>query len=99
MRPVKADPEDTETAALHRLADFTGKRVLEIGCGDGRLTWRYADRAAWVVAIDPDADDIELARQECPPALRDRVEFHVTRLEDFAPPLKPFDLALLSWSL
>jgi len=97
--PVLPDPEDTETRALHDYADFSGKRVLEIGCGDGRLTWRYADRAAHVVAIDPNADDIDTARDECPPALRDRVEFHVARLEDFTPPRDPFDLALLSWSL
>lgn len=96
---VRTDPEDTETSALHDFADFTGRRVLEIGCGDGRLTWRYADRAAHVTAIDPDADDIATALEDCPPALRDRVEFQVTRLEDFAPPQELFDIALLSWSL
>ena len=96
---VRSDPEDAETAALRALIDFTGLRVLEVGCGDGRLTWRYADRAAQVVAIDPDADDIATASEDCPPALRSRVELHVSRLEDFLPPTEKFDLALLSWSL
>ncbi len=98
-QPVHCDPEDVETAALHALIDFTGLRVLEIGCGDGRLTWRFADRAAHIIAIDPDAGDIATAIEDCPPTLRDRVEFHVTRLEDFSPPAEKFDLALLSWSL
>ncbi len=96
---VRCDPEDTETATLLDFADFTGKRVLEIGCGDGRLTWRYAGRAAHVIAIDPKADDIELAIEDCPHSLRNHVEFRAMLLEDFHPPRELFDLALLSWSL
>jgi ubiquinone/menaquinone biosynthesis C-methylase UbiE len=97
--PVFADPEDTETKALHDYADFTGRHVLEIGCGDGRLTWRYADRAAHIVAIDPKAEDIEIAIEECPDDLRDKIEFRVARLAELEIPAEKFDLALLSWSL
>jgi ubiquinone/menaquinone biosynthesis C-methylase UbiE len=96
---IRLDPEDSETQALHDLADFDGKRVLEIGCGDGRLTWRYADRAASIVAIDPDGDDIAAALKECPDRLRDRIEFRVSRIEEFEPRDELFDTALLSWSL
>jgi len=97
--PVLPDPEDTETRALHDYADFSGRRALEIGCGDGRLTWRYADRAASVVAIDPKAEDIAIALEDCPAELRAKVEFRVARLEDLEVPAERFDLALLSWSL
>lgn len=97
---IRIDPEDTETnALLDFAADFDGRRVLEIGCGDGRLTWRYADRAAYVIAIDPDADDIAVALEDRPPHLHDRVEFRACRLEDFEPPRELFDIAILSWSL
>ena len=96
---VRIDPEGSETQALHALADFTGQRVLEIGCGDGRLTWRYAEHAARVIAIDPDADDIATAIEECPDHLRDRIEFRVSHIEEFEPPEELFDIALLSWSL
>jgi ubiquinone/menaquinone biosynthesis C-methylase UbiE len=96
---VLLDPEDTETKALHDYADFTGRRVLEIGCGDGRLTWRYADRAASIVAIDPDADDIAIALEDCPAELRSKIEFRAARLEEVDLPAEKFDLALLSWSL
>ena len=37
MSPV-LDPEGAHLAALRRLGDFRDKRVLELGCGDGRLT-------------------------------------------------------------
>ena len=97
--PVFPDPEDTETRALHDYANFAGKRVLEIGCGDGRLTWRYADQAASIVAIDPDAADIKAAQEDCPAELRHKIEFRAQRLEALHPPAEKFDLALLSWSL
>ena len=50
---IRVDPENGEPRALFNLVDLSSRRVLEIGCGDGRLTWRYADRAAHVTAIDP----------------------------------------------
>jgi len=40
---VRTDPEGNETLALFDLVQLDGREVLEIGCGDGRLTRRYAD--------------------------------------------------------
>jgi 2-polyprenyl-3-methyl-5-hydroxy-6-metoxy-1,4-benzoquinol methylase len=98
--PVRTDPEDSETAALFDFAGaIDGKRVLEIGCGDGRLTWRYADRAARVVAIDPDVDEIAAAREDQPPRLRDRVEFKAVSIREFEPAVPAFDIVILSWAL
>lgn len=98
---VKIDPENNETRALFDLADFTGQRVLEIGCGDGRLTRRYAGRAAHVTAIDPFSPGIERARENLPDELHNRVEFHTISFEDFAAASEPslFDSVILSWSL
>jgi predicted RNA methylase len=81
--PIQLDPEDSETTALLAYADFTNKRVLEIGCGDGRLTWRYAEHAAQVIAIDPEKDRIEAAIKDTPEYLKDRVEFLVSGIEEF----------------
>jgi 2-polyprenyl-3-methyl-5-hydroxy-6-metoxy-1,4-benzoquinol methylase len=98
---VRIDPENNEPRALFALADFTGRRILEIGCGDGRLTWRYAAKAARVTATDPFAEGILRAREKLPAELRDRVEFHNTAFADFAAASEPsrFDSAILSWSL
>ena len=72
------DPEENETAALARLLpDLSGRKVLEVGCGDGRLTCRYADRADAVVAIDPDAEAIATFRDTIPSRLRSKVEMRV----------------------
>ena len=101
--PIDVDPENNETQALF---DFTGElaglRVLEIGCGEGRLTWRYASQAAHVTAIDPDIEKICRANSETPPELKDKVFFHACGLEDFVAREvqgRTFDLAILSWSL
>ena len=69
---IQKDPERMETKYLHKFTDFTlrhsfasqggaGKRVLEIGCGDGRLTWQYAKSARLVAGIDLEADDLRAA--------------------------------------
>jgi 2-polyprenyl-3-methyl-5-hydroxy-6-metoxy-1,4-benzoquinol methylase len=98
---IRIDPENNETRALFELADFSNKHVLEIGCGDGRLTWRYADKAAHVTAIEPGADQVTLARENLPEHLQGRIDFHAVALEDFASNSKPsiFDLIILSYSL
>lgn len=97
----RIDPENNEPRALLEFADFSDKHVLEIGCGDGRLTWRYADHAAHVTAIEPGDKQIALARENLPEHLRGRIDFHVATLEDFAAKSKPsiFDLVILSYSL
>jgi cyclopropane fatty-acyl-phospholipid synthase-like methyltransferase len=35
---IQLDSEGNETGALFDLVDLAGQEVLEIGCGDGRLT-------------------------------------------------------------
>ena len=98
---IKVDPENNETRAMFDLADFNDQRVLEIGCGDGRLTWRYADKTKHVIAIDAFADGIRRAKENMPDELKGRVEFHHIAFEDFAARSEPstFDRVILSWSL
>jgi 2-polyprenyl-3-methyl-5-hydroxy-6-metoxy-1,4-benzoquinol methylase len=98
---VTLDPENNETRTLFELADFEGKRVLEIGSGDGRLTWLYADRAAHVTAIEPFAASFSKAVDGLPSELEGRVDFQNIAFEDFAAAngAGVFDVAILSWSL
>jgi 2-polyprenyl-3-methyl-5-hydroxy-6-metoxy-1,4-benzoquinol methylase len=98
---VRIDPENNETHALFDIANFGGQHVLEIGCGDGRFTWRYADKAEHVTAIEPSAKQIAMAREHVPSHLQDRIEFHNVAFEDFAATSTPsaFDIVILSWSL
>lgn len=93
------DAEGVEPAALASVADFRGRRVLEVGCGDGRLTWSHAAVAAAVLAVDPSEEAIAEARAATPPELDGRVRFEVAAGEDLDLPSGSFDIALLPWSL
>lgn len=98
---VRTDPEGNETDALFDLVQLDGREVLEIGCGDGRLTWRYAERTAHVTAIDPFADSIARAEGRLPEPLGSKVEFRRAAFLDFAAgsDADVVDVSLLSWSL
>ena len=98
---IRVDPANNEIRALLDMADFSGQEVLEIGCGDGRLTWRYAERARHVMAIDAYAESITRAKENIPEGLKGMVEFQHIALEDFAAASKSatFDIAILAWSL
>lgn len=93
------DPEGAHLAALHRLADFAGQDVLELGCGDGRLTVGIAADAARVLAFDPDADAVATARRTLPSDLAERVEYRVASGTELEIEPESFDLVVFSWSL
>ena len=93
------DPEGAHLAALRRLGDFTGRRVLELGCGDGRLTLGIAADAAHVFAFDPDADAITRAKDGLPEELTERVTYTVASAKEIELEPHSFDLVVFSWSL
>jgi 2-polyprenyl-3-methyl-5-hydroxy-6-metoxy-1,4-benzoquinol methylase len=73
--------------------------VLELGCGDGRLTVPVAADAAQVLAFDPDRAAVERARHSLPTNLAERVEYRVASGTEIEVERGSFDLALFSWSL
>jgi SAM-dependent methyltransferase len=97
--PIRLDPEGAHLAALRRLADFSGKRVIEVGCGDGRLTPGIARDAATVFAFDPDAEAVADAQAALPDELRERVAFRVGSAVDIEIPRSETDIVVFSWSL
>jgi len=93
------DPEGAHLAALRRLADFRDVQVIELGCGDGRLTVPVARDARSVLAFDPDEEAVERARRDLPAELADRVAYRVASGKVIEVEPGSFDLALFSWSL
>ena len=96
---MQRDPEGTETSHLRNITQFANARVLEIGCGNGRLTWRYAGLANRVAGIDPDMSRLITAIGDCPPGLRSTVSFARAKSEALPFARGIFDLAVLAWSL
>ena len=73
--------------------------MLEVGSGDGRLTWGIALLATSVLAFDPVEESVEIAQRECPAALHDKVRFEVAQAEEIDVPQHSVDLIFFSWSL
>jgi ubiquinone/menaquinone biosynthesis C-methylase UbiE len=96
---VSIDPEGYETGALDELVDLTDRAVLEIGAGDGRLTWRLAARARSVVALDASEHDIATARKSLTKELSGRVHFLLADATTFRYPRNRFEVVVLSHSL
>ena len=63
VRGVHLDPERLEVRLLLQRAPIRGARILEIGSGDGRSARRFAHYAHSLVGIDPDAAQIERAKE------------------------------------
>jgi ubiquinone/menaquinone biosynthesis C-methylase UbiE len=93
------DPEGREAALLAGVPELTGGRVLEIGAGDGRLTWQYAARVRSVVGIDTDAESLAYFMEDRPPGLWHQVAATLADAEHLPFAHDRFDAALLSWSL
>ncbi len=96
---VRVDPEKREVARLLAFAgNLTAKNVLEIGCGNGRLTHQLAPHVQHITGIDPKSERVAEARSKTPPELKSQITFQDTTLENFNIDQR-FDLVLLSWSL
>ncbi|MBL8773480.1 MAG: class I SAM-dependent methyltransferase [Phenylobacterium sp.] len=75
-------------ADLAAVVGGPGQRVLEVGCGSGQATRGLLERQWDVVALDPGAELIALAKAQ----LKGPLELHVARFEDFDPPAGAFRL-------
>jgi ubiquinone/menaquinone biosynthesis C-methylase UbiE len=95
----RRDPERAEPATIAAMVDLDGKRVVEVGCGPGRLTGFAAARASAVYAFDPDPDRVAENEASLAAQLRERVRFATHGAEALDVGRERFDLALCGWSL
>ncbi len=93
------DPEGREAAVLASPPGFSGGAVLEIGAGDGRLTWKYAAHVAAVFGLDPDFESLAFLVEDRPAHLGRAVHPVCAESERLPFPSERFDAAVLSWSL
>ena len=95
----KDNADEVEQRTIHDLTDFRDKDVVEIGCGDGRMTWLYAHDAKSVLAIDTEEEKITAAIEATPDELKSKVTFKVADVVTDELPKNAYDLALFSHSL
>ena len=97
MKGVRIDPERRETRMLRRHVPFAGARVLDIGCGDGRMSNRIRGWVDSIVGVDMAGEDVRRAHDR--KRLEDVARFAVADASRLPFQDRSFDLALFSWSL
>ena len=97
MKPIR-DPEGAELGHLVAACELDGKVVLEIGCGDGKFTRQYAGMPARLVGIDPELNDLRVAKKR---KIRPKPHlfFSQAKGEKLPFPAGSFDIAILASSL
>lgn len=97
---IQVDPERNEIRALKEAGTWRDKKVLEIGCGNGRLTLRLATlRPKLIYAIDPSADLIRTARKNLPARFSKQIHYKVGSTTKLKYPAHTFDMVVFSWVL
>lgn len=83
-----------DKARLYEIADLTGKCVLDVGSGNGRLTFAAAEKAAEVYAVEPVGTLRQFLRESC--KARGIRNIRVTEgfIEDLPYPDATFDIVL-----
>lgn len=92
-------PSKLELDTIHELIDFADRRVLEIGAGDGRLSWPFAAAAARWVAMDPDAEELRQAAHDLQTAPYATLHLSLGDARQLSFPDASFDIVFFTWSL
>jgi len=96
---TEIDPAGVEPRAILQAADFHNVRVLEVGAGDGRLTFRYAEAPTSVVGIDTNETEIRSTVKGYRPELRGHVHFLSASATALPFSAEEFGVVLLASSL
>lgn len=93
--PVRRDPHDLERSNLHTAVDLTDASVLEIGCGEGRLTALYQDVTRQVIGLDVQLDILQSAKNN----FLSKSRFAVADALSLPFANQSFDVVIFAWSL
>ena len=89
--------DNSNTTIADKISQFTSlgnKKVLEIGCGNGRITSFLANKPRTLVAIEPDSKKIKEAKEKIA-----KVSFLMASGEKLAFSKASFDLIIFTLSL
>jgi ubiquinone/menaquinone biosynthesis C-methylase UbiE len=95
----RRDPENTEHRFLQRYFPQSEGRVLDIGCGDGRLTWSLASTTRHIVGTDFEMQELRIAQKALKEADSKKMCFAAAQGESLPFTKETFNQAIFSWSL
>ena len=91
---MEQDRDCVTLSKILQFADLQDQEVLEIGCGDGRITTQLFGKVKRLVAIDPDPAIIAEAKENTK-----GVDLHIGSGEHLEFPSESFDVILFTLSL
>ena len=91
---MEQDRDCITLSKILQFADLRNQEVLEIGCGDGRITTQLVGKAKRIVAIDPDPAIIAEAKKNM-----EGLDLHIGSGEYLEFPSESFDVILFTLSL
>jgi ubiquinone/menaquinone biosynthesis C-methylase UbiE len=94
----RRDPENAEHRFLERYIPQSEGRLLDIGCGDGRLTWSLAGNARHIVGTDLDMQDLRIAQKALIESDSKKICFTAAQGESLPFAKETFNQAIFSWS-
>ena len=95
---IRMDTAKLEQRYLLDMLDVEDSRILEIGCGEGRMTGLYAEGARHVVGIDLVMDELKQALDTRPKHLTDKVDFMAGSAIVMPFASASFDHVVFAWS-
>src|SRR5689334_13651348 len=96
---IDVDPAGVEPSAILQAVDFRNAHVLEVGAGDGRLTFRYAEQPRSVVGIDSKEAEIRSAATLPRAEFRGHAQFLCASATALPFSAEEFEIVLLASSL
>ncbi len=80
---VKNDLQLRQDIILETLGDVKGAKILDLGCGVGRLSHILSNKGAYVIGYDVSKEAIDIANKYKKKLnLIDKCEFHITNIEN-----------------
>ena len=96
---TEVDPAGVMPHAILQAADLRDTRILEVGAGDGRLTFQYASQPRSVIGIDTKALDIRSAVATPRMEICGQVQFLCASATALPFSAEQFEIVLLASSL
>jgi ubiquinone/menaquinone biosynthesis C-methylase UbiE len=96
---IDVDPAGVGPTVILQAVDFRNAHVLEVGAGDGRLTFRYAEEPRSVVGIDTKEPDIRSAAKVPRAEFRGYAQFLCASATALPFSAEKFEIVLLASSL
>jgi ubiquinone/menaquinone biosynthesis C-methylase UbiE len=91
---MKTESDPRIVDKIFKYADLENKQVLEVGCGDGRISSLMIGKAGKLIAVDPDEEKIRAAGKVIPNA-----EFPIGSGENLEFSEGCFDIVIFTLSL